>query len=397
MFWMKRLMSKSYFISYNKNDIAWAEWVAWIVENLGFQAIIQAWDFTPGKSWTQEMDSAIKRSDSTICILTDDFLNSGFTAAEWQSAFSDDPVGEKQKLILFRVKQCKPDGLLKIRSYADLVGKSSKESRDIIKNVLLGGRIKPSSEPQFPPDHGHEPEFPKSKARYAIVLDGEFDESSKAKVDALIAHLQKKLKDPSITITDISEGSVIVQIESSFESFCTIQKEYFHKKSFNIAGNKVIGIWRTDEETRKPLDTRLEFYRNTLIKFFQSKGADKESSKDLSQDVIVSLYSDKNRYRYLSSSALMVNLARIAFSKCVQEKDQDAIARRGYVNPTGEVDWDEVYRTSIDVLNNLSSEDHFVLEQYWDSIFAEGKFDNDQANEIDAAVEHEIYANFIED
>ena len=122
-------MSKSFFISYNKNDIAWAEWVAWIVEDLGYQSIIQAWDFTAGKVWTQEMHKAVKNSDSTICILTDDFLNSDFTAAEGQPAFADDPVGEKQKIIPIKVKPCEPDGLLKVRIYADLVGKNRDEAK----------------------------------------------------------------------------------------------------------------------------------------------------------------------------------------------------------------------------------------------------------------------------
>ena len=340
-------MSKSYFISYNKNDIAWAEWIAWIVEDLGCQAIIQAWDFVPGKSWTQEMNAAIKNADTTICILTEDFLSSGFTAAEWQSAFADDPVGEKQKVIPIRVRPCEPDGLLKVRIYADLVGKNRDEAKGIVKGIILGGRRKPTSEPQFPPDHGKEPEFPKTKVKYSLVLDAEFDESSKDKVDALIKHLQKKLKDPTVTITEISEGSVILQIESTSESFSRIQKEYLKNEKFEINGNSVVGIWRINEKATDPVSERLEFYRKTLIKFFQSKGADKETSKDLAQDVIVSLYSDENKYKYLSSTSLAINLARIAFSKCVQEKDQDAIARRGYVNPTGEVDWDEVYRASM--------------------------------------------------
>lgn len=394
-------MSKSYFISYNKSDIAWAEWIAWIVEDVGGRAIIQAWDFTPGKNWTQEMDSAAKNSDSTICILTEEFLTSGFTSSEWQTAFANDPTGDAQKLIPIRVKPCNPEGLLKIRIYADLVGKSKEEAKAIVKEVLLGGRRKPTSEPQFPPDHGSEPEFPKSKIKYLLVLDAEFDESSKEKVGTLIKHLQKKLKDPSITITEIAGGSLIIQIESTFETFSRIQREYLNNDNLQINGVKIIGMWRIVSDSSDPVSQRLEFYRNTLIEFFLSKGADKETSKDLAQDVIINLYSDPNKYRYLSSSSLTINLARIAFSRCVQENDQDAIARRGYVNPTGEIDWGEVYKASLEVINSLSTEDQFILEQYWDSKFAEGKFDhivdNDQAGQIDSGVEHDIYQNFIDD
>lgn len=394
-------MSKTYFISYNQNDMAWAEWVAWVVEDLGFQVIIQVWDFTPGKNWTQEMHAAIHSSVSTICILSEDFLSSGFTAAEWQSAFVDDPVGEMRKIIPIKVKPCNPDGLLKTRIYADLVGKDKESAKDIVKGALLGERRKPSSEPVYPPDHGKEPEFPKSTVKYSLVLDAEFDESSKYKVEALIRHLQKKLKDSSITVTEITEGSVIIQIESSYESFCRLQKEFLEGEGLEVGGNKIIGIWRIEEGANNPVNHRLEFYRNRLIGFFQSKGADKETAKDLAQDVIISLVTDQNKYRYLSSSALTINLARVAFFKCIEEKDKDAIARRGYVNPTGEVDWDEVYKTSVAVLEKLSTEDYFILEQYWDSKFAEGKFehilDQDHAQQIDAAVEHDISINFIDE
>ena len=390
-------MSKIYFISYNKSDVAWAEWIGWIIEELGFKVIIQAWDFTPGKSWVQEMHVATKESDYTVCILSETFLNSGFTAAEWQAAFADDPTGIKRKIIPIIVKKCKPDGLLKTRVYVDIVGRDKDTAKSLVKQALLDGRRKPSSEPVFPPDHGMEPSFPCKKVKYTFVLDGAYDETSKMKVEALIKHLQKSVGDTSITITEISEGSMILQLESSHDAFRQLQKEFFENSSFSIENYKVLGIWPLLESTLNPVEQRLEFYKDRLIKYFTSEGADKETSKDLAQDVIINLYTDQNRYKYLSSTALTINLARAALSKCILDNDKDALARKGYVNPTGEVDWDEVYRASTEVLKNLSSEDHFILEQYWDSKFAEGKFDHlrdeDNAKQIDEAVQYEITIN----
>lgn len=394
-------MSKTYFISYNKNDLAWAEWVGWVVEDLGAKVIIQAWDFTPGKSWVQEMHDATNTSDCTICILSEDFLKSGFAAAEWQAAFADDPTGKERKIIPIRVKTCQPDGLLKTRIYTDLVGLDKDSAKSLIKQTLLEGRNKPKSEPNFPPDHGSEPQFPSGTVRYAFVLDGVYDRKSKDQIEMLLKHLQRKVNDPSITITEITDGSMILHLESSYDSFRRLQKEFLDNKDLSINNKQVLGIWTLLESTSHPVDQRLEFYRDRLIGFFLSKGADKETSKDLAQDVIINLYTDENRYKYLSSSALTINLARIAFSKSVSEKDKDLQARRGYVNPSGDIDWDEVYRASTDVLNNLSQDDHFILEQYWDSKFAEGKFDhireNDAAALIDESVEYEININIRED
>jgi TIR domain-containing protein len=37
-----------FFISYNRQDRIWAEWIAWTLEKAGFTTILQAWDFRPG-------------------------------------------------------------------------------------------------------------------------------------------------------------------------------------------------------------------------------------------------------------------------------------------------------------------------------------------------------------
>ena len=40
-----------FFVSYTKADKAWAVWIAWIVEEMGFRAMVQDWDFRPGTNW----------------------------------------------------------------------------------------------------------------------------------------------------------------------------------------------------------------------------------------------------------------------------------------------------------------------------------------------------------
>ena len=54
---------KDFFISYNKADRTWAEWIAWQLEDSGkYSVVIQAWDFGPGCNFVLEMDRAIKES-----------------------------------------------------------------------------------------------------------------------------------------------------------------------------------------------------------------------------------------------------------------------------------------------------------------------------------------------
>ena len=47
-----------FFVSYTSADRAWAEWIAWQLEAEGYQVVVQAWDFTPGRDWTHEMQQA---------------------------------------------------------------------------------------------------------------------------------------------------------------------------------------------------------------------------------------------------------------------------------------------------------------------------------------------------
>lgn len=157
-----------FFISYNKADREWAEWIAWQLEKDGFSTVLQAWDFRPGCNFILEMQKATQDSERTIAVLSPDFLTSLFARPEWAAAFVGDPTGEERKLLPVRVRECKPGGLLKALSYIDLVDLDEVAA----KNALLAGvkleRAKPSSPPRFPnsdstpPLEGARPRFPGS-------------------------------------------------------------------------------------------------------------------------------------------------------------------------------------------------------------------------------------------
>jgi len=75
--------SKDFFISYNQGDRAWAEWLAWTLEEVGYSVIIDAWDFRPGGNFALEMDRAMKRAERTIAVLSENYLNAVYTQSEW--------------------------------------------------------------------------------------------------------------------------------------------------------------------------------------------------------------------------------------------------------------------------------------------------------------------------
>jgi len=141
---------KDFFISYNKADKAWAEWIAWELEAAGYSIIIQAWDFLSGSNFILEMDKACTTADQTIAVLSPDYLKALYTKPEWGAAFAQDPTGEKKILRTVRVRECDLTGLLKQIVYIDLVGLNETAAKHKLLADIKGQRVKPDSPPVFP-------------------------------------------------------------------------------------------------------------------------------------------------------------------------------------------------------------------------------------------------------
>lgn len=139
-----------FFVSYNKADKSWAEWIAWQLEESGYSTIIQAWDFRPGTNFILEMQKAASEADRTIAVLSSHYLNSLFTQPEWAAAFAADPMGSARKLVPVRVQDCSLTGMLAQVVYIDLVGLNDTSARRTLLDGLFPSRKKPSQRPTFP-------------------------------------------------------------------------------------------------------------------------------------------------------------------------------------------------------------------------------------------------------
>lgn len=139
-----------FFVSYTRRDLGWAEWIAWQLEEAGYRVLIQAWDFRPGANFVTEMDRAGERARKTVAVLSQDYLSSTFSQAEWQACFREDPNGTARALLPVRVGECEPRGLLGSIVYVDLVDVREGEAR---VRLLAGAediRVRPSKAPAFP-------------------------------------------------------------------------------------------------------------------------------------------------------------------------------------------------------------------------------------------------------
>src|ERR1044072_515807 len=141
---------RNFFISYNKADRTWAEWVAWELEEEGYTTILQAWDFRPSENFVIKMNQAIGESERTIAVLSPNYLNAVFTQPEWAAAFAQDPTNEKGVLLPVRVQECDLKGLFNQIIYIDLVGKNEQEAKKALLDGIQIGRAKPLTKPAFP-------------------------------------------------------------------------------------------------------------------------------------------------------------------------------------------------------------------------------------------------------
>src|SRR6266852_616409 len=72
-----------FFLSYTGHDVAWAEWMAMLIEEAGYTTFLQAWDIGPGANFVYEMNRAAHMAQRTLLVLSPAYLNSPFGFSQW--------------------------------------------------------------------------------------------------------------------------------------------------------------------------------------------------------------------------------------------------------------------------------------------------------------------------
>ena len=149
---------KSFFVSYNQADRAWAEWIAWQLEAAQYTTVLQAWDFRPGCNFVLEMQRATAETERTIAVLSASYLAAQYTQPEWAAALAADPTGQERRLIPVRVGECAAQGMLAQRVWIDLVGRTPEEATARLLAGISPESPRPLQQPCFPA--GQQPQRP---------------------------------------------------------------------------------------------------------------------------------------------------------------------------------------------------------------------------------------------
>jgi len=253
--------ASDFFVSYNRHDKEWAEWIAWELERAGYSSIIQAWDFRPGSNFVIEMQIGLSSADRTILVLSANYLKSEFTAPEWAAVFSQDPQGLRRKLVPVRVAECAPIGLLTSIVYIDLVGKEEVEARRELLAGIYVGRAKPQRAPEFPIKSA--PVFPTlvstvpiqativEHTQCTIVLTGTIDPHDRPVVEAILEHLKKIAQHAELTIVETKPGSIKVTFEGPRDACERFVKLFERGRVSEVAGLPVEKLRRRLEDGRE--------------------------------------------------------------------------------------------------------------------------------------------------
>ena len=142
---------KDFFISYTETNEAWAEWIAWTLEEAKYSTVLQAWDFYAGSNFVVNMQRALQEAKRVIAVLSPNYIQSEFGGAEWAVAFAEDPLALKSKLVPVLVEPCQElPGLLRPIVRIDIVGLDEVTARQVLLAGLTSQRKKPPTAPPFP-------------------------------------------------------------------------------------------------------------------------------------------------------------------------------------------------------------------------------------------------------
>ena len=141
---------RNFFISHAGRDRAWAEWVAWHLNDAGYSVELDCWDWAPGDDFVLKMRNALDNAERVVALLSPAYFESErYTGNEFSAAFVKDDDGQ-HRLLPLRIERCEVPSLLRPLISSDLFGIDEDEA---LKRLLAAaqGAIRPSGRPAFPP------------------------------------------------------------------------------------------------------------------------------------------------------------------------------------------------------------------------------------------------------
>jgi TIR domain-containing protein/NB-ARC domain-containing protein/tetratricopeptide repeat protein len=136
-----------FFVSHAGRDTAWAEWLAWQLQQAGYTVELDVWDWAPGEDFVARMQSALERADRLLAVCSAAYFASAFGGAELRAAFTAQ-AGAAGRVVPVLVEPVALPPLYAPLIHVDLTGLDEAAAAARLRAQLTGGR--PTAAPPFP-------------------------------------------------------------------------------------------------------------------------------------------------------------------------------------------------------------------------------------------------------
>lgn len=171
--------SEPIFISYAGPDNEWAEWVAWHLQENGYQVVLDRWHWRTGDDFVTKMSEALAQASAVVAVLSPRYFEAGrYTEEEWTSAIAR--RGRYVPLVVEPLEDGQLPAILAPRLRKDLHGLSEPDARQALLDAVRGP-ARPTRPPAFPgaaatptappAPHGPQPPFPPRTDSHPAVWD----------------------------------------------------------------------------------------------------------------------------------------------------------------------------------------------------------------------------------
>jgi tetratricopeptide (TPR) repeat protein len=138
-------------VSHAASDRRWAEWLAWRMQAVGFEPLLEGWHAVPGVNRLRWLNESLVRADWLVLVLSERYLAESGASLPWPSIVN--PTDRRVRLVPVKVGECSPPGLLASLVTIDLVGLDEESAGATLLSGLgasIRGSAVPTVAPPFP-------------------------------------------------------------------------------------------------------------------------------------------------------------------------------------------------------------------------------------------------------
>src|SRR4051794_28169439 len=189
-----------FFISHAGRDTAWAEWLAWQLQQAGYGVEVDVWDWAPGEDFVARMAAALERADRLLAVCTEAYFTSVFGGAELRAAFAQQAAAEG-RIVPVLIEPATLPALYAPLIPVDLTGLDEAAAAARLRARLAAVR------PSRPPPYPHWQSVPSGRPGFAGALPGVWRVPARnarfTGRDGMLLELRRRL--------DAGEGTLVVQ------------------------------------------------------------------------------------------------------------------------------------------------------------------------------------------